>query len=127
MPQGGRGGWPEAGPPCGTAAAPVVGRERAAADRLFGFLPPDQSTELRGLWEEFEARRTPEGRFAAALDRLQPLVNNYLTEGRSWRQHGVTRAQVIERCRPIADGSPALWEYAARLVSESVARGYLAP
>lgn len=114
---------------CYDSAANVgrADRERAAADRLFGLLPPDQSAELRGLWEEFEARLTPEARFAAALDRLQPLVNNYLTEGRSWRQHGVTRPQVIERCRPIAEGSPALWEYAEWLINDAVARGYLAP
>src|SRR5215510_10938725 len=33
-------------------------REQAAADRLFGILPPDQGQELRELWEEFEANET---------------------------------------------------------------------
>ena len=42
-------------------------REREAADRLFGLLPPDQGAELRSLWEEFEARESAEARFAAAL------------------------------------------------------------
>ena len=45
--------------------------ERAAADRLFAILPPAQAAELRGLWDEFEERRTPEARFARALDRLE--------------------------------------------------------
>ena len=40
-------------------AADKAEREQAAAARLFGFLPDDQAFELKQLWEEFEARRTP--------------------------------------------------------------------
>ena len=50
--------------------------ERAAADRIFALLPPDQAGRLRGLWDEFEERRTPEARFARGLDRLQPMLAN---------------------------------------------------
>jgi putative hydrolase of HD superfamily len=64
-------------------------RERAAADRLFALLPEDQAGEVRALWEEFEGMGTPEARFAAALDRLQPLLHNYFTRGEAWRRHGV--------------------------------------
>ncbi len=49
-------------------------RERAAADRLFAMLPPDQGIQLRGLWEEFEAGETPEAKFAHTLDCLQPTL-----------------------------------------------------
>lgn len=49
-------------------------RERQAAHRIFGLLPADQQQELLALWEEFEARRTADARFAAALDRLQPQI-----------------------------------------------------
>ena len=65
-------------------------REQKAAERIFGLLPPDQAAEFRGLWEEFEARQTPEARYAAALDRFQPLLHNYLTGGRAWLDHAVT-------------------------------------
>ena len=34
-------------------------REKAAAERIFGMLPPDQGEELRSLWEEFERARRP--------------------------------------------------------------------
>src|SRR6056297_1794109 len=74
-------------------------REQQAADHLFALLPVEQGEELRGLWEEFEQRRTPEARFARALDRFHPLLHNYLTRGRSWREHGVYRHQVIEKTR----------------------------
>ncbi len=100
-------------------------RERRAADRLFAILPPDQAAEFRALWEEFEARRTPEARFAAALDRLQPLLHNYITGGKSWQEHGVTADRVVERNRHIAEGSEALWGYAASLIGDAVKKGYL--
>jgi len=102
-------------------------RETAAAARLFGLLPEDQGRGLQGLWEEFEARQTPEARFAAALDRIQPLVHNFMTEGRQWRRHGVHSDQVRERMRPVREGAPRLWRFAESLIDQSVVRGYLAP
>ncbi len=100
-------------------------RELAAAKRIFALLPDDQAAELRALWDEFEARCTPEARFAAALDRLQPLFNNYLTRGGTWQEHDVVRAQVRRRIAPIADGSPRLAEVAAAVISAAVEEGYL--
>lgn len=100
-------------------------REAAAADRIFGLLPGDQGLALRALWAEFEARTTAEARFAAALDRLQPLLHNFHTEDASWKAHGVTRDQVLAKCQGIASGSPALWDYACELIATAVERGYL--
>ena len=101
-------------------------REHAAAQRIFALLPPDQADALRGLWEEFEARRTPEAQYAAALDRLQPLLHNYYTQGAAWREHGVKADQVLQRNRHIAEGAPALWAFAEGLIRDAVAKGYLA-
>ena len=101
-------------------------RERTAADHIFAILPPDQAAEFRAYWDEFEARETPEARFAAALDRLQPLLHNYYTEGKAWREHGITSDQVFARNRPAADGSPVLCQYAESLIRDAVEKGYLA-
>jgi len=98
-------------------------REEKAADRLFGLLPEDQTQELRGLWEEFEARKTAEARFAAALDRLQPILQNYHTEGRMWKKNRISRDQVVARNQPIEDGSPALWDYVFHLLDDAVKKG----
>jgi putative hydrolase of HD superfamily len=100
-------------------------REREAAQRIFRMLPADQAEEVRGLWEEFEGRATPEARFAAALDRFQPMLHNYLTQGKAWQQHGVTSDQVIAHNRHMAEGAPRLWEYAYNLIRDAVERGYL--
>lgn len=100
-------------------------REKTAADRLFNILPPGQARELRALWDEFEERKTPEARFAMALDRLQPILQNYFTQGRSWKAHGITARQVLDTNRRIEEGSEALWAYAKEIVADSVEKGYL--
>ena len=80
---------------------------------------------MRALWEEFEAEETPEARFAAALDRLQPLLSNYCTQGGAWKEHGVGFERVVARNSKIARGSTQLWEYAKGLLDEAVVKGDL--
>jgi putative hydrolase of HD superfamily len=100
-------------------------REVAAAERLFSLLPEGQGSPLRELWEEFEARETADAKFAAAIDRLQPLILNFMSEGAAWRRHGVTAPEVFEKNRHIAEGSPELWAAAQELIEEAIRRGYL--
>ncbi len=103
----------------------VAEAERKDADRIFNILPTGQANELRELWVEFEARKTPEARFAAAIDRLQPILNNYHTQGGAWREHGIKLDKVIETNKHIAEGAPALWEYAEKMLRDAVEKGYL--
>ena len=102
-------------------------REALAAERIFGLLPLDQAAGFRALWDEFEDQKTPEARFAAAVDRFQPMLLNCRTEGAAWQRHGITQDRVLARNAHVAQGSVALWEYAARMVQEAVDRGHLAP
>ena len=85
----------------------------------------DWGAELRGLWDEFDLRASREARFAAALDRLQPVLHNYTTEGGTWREHRVTRDQVVARNQPMSEGAPELWDYAKSLIDDAVARGLI--
>lgn len=100
-------------------------REQKAADRIFGMLPDDQGRELRGLWEEFDAMETPEAKYAAAMDRLQPVLMNFLNKGGTWKEHNISKDQVVKRNRRIEDGAPALWELASQLIDEAVEMGLL--
>lgn len=109
------------------AQARQVAAERAAADRLFSLLPTPQGEDLRGLWEEFEERRTAEARFARALDRLQPMLINMVTGGGTWAAHHVTEDQVLDRVALIEDGSASLGAYAREMITRAVAEGLLAP
>jgi putative hydrolase of HD superfamily len=101
-------------------------REITAADRIFELLPSDQARSFRALWDEYEARETPESRFANTLDRLQPFLHNYFTQGYSWRKHAVQRHHVVSRMQPVEDGSPFLWTYVAALIDDAVKKGFLA-
>ena len=108
-------------------AADKEERETRAADRIFGLLDEDQRTDFRALWDEFEACTSPESRFANALDRLMPLLHNYHTQGRAWKEHGITRGQVLRRNAHIRDGSESLWRFTRGLIDDAVDKGYLAP
>lgn len=100
-------------------------REAAAADRLFGLLPMDQTDQLRSLWEEFEAKQSADARFATALDRLQPILHNYHTQGGTWKRAGVTIDKIRQRIAPIALGSPRLGEFAETLIQDALRQGFL--
>ena len=93
------------------ANASKAARERAAAERIFGLLPPDLAVDLRGLWEEFESFGSADARFANAIDRIQPLLQNLHTGGGTWRSHSLTLPQVLKRMEPIRTALPALWPY----------------
>jgi len=100
-------------------------KEAEAAVRLFSILPDDQCAELKSLWEEFERRESPEAKFAAALDRFQPLLHNYYTRGRSWNEHGIDSNRVLNLIKDIEEGSPVLYKAAKDLVYRAVDAGFL--
>ena len=101
-------------------------REARAAARIFGLLPEDQAAEFRALWDEFEAKQTAEAKFAAAVDRLQPMLLNARTQGHAWREHGVTFPKVMARNQQIGEGSTALWHYTTAMIEAAVRAGHLA-
>ncbi len=101
--------------------------EQAAADRIFGLLPDEQAAEFRALWDEYESHSTPEGRFAYACDRLQPLLLNVAIGGGSWRRHGITADRVKAINGAIDDGLSQVWAVAERFIDQAVADGQLLP
>lgn len=100
-------------------------REEKAADQLFSMLPDDQAVMMRALWDEFESGESPESRFAAAMDRLMPLLQSYHTHGKGWKENEISKSQVLERNGPIVDGSKSLWIYAEKLIEDAVEKGWL--
>ena len=100
-------------------------REVAAAARVFGLLPSDQCEYVAALWEEFEAQESPESRFANALDRLQPLLQNASAGGGSWRTHSLNRDQVLKRMAPIESAMPELWPTVLSVVDAFCAAGMI--
>ena len=87
-------------------------REERAAERIYGLLPNDQRQKLLALWEEFEEAKTPEAKFAKAMDHLQPMMLNDATNGKSWLEHGVELSQILARNAHTVEVSKKLWDYA---------------
>jgi len=102
-------------------------REQKAAERLFNVLPADQAREIWELWREFEELNTSEACFAACLDRIQPLILNYNTDGHTWQKPGVTSEKVLKRNKLLEENAPQLWEYAKEIIEDSIKKGYLKP
>lgn len=98
-------------------------RERAAADKLFGMLPEDQAAEFRSLWEEFDDPSTPDGWFAAAVDRLQPFLLNYHTDGHTWHLAPVKKADLLNRIAPVRYGLPEVWDAVLAMVDDAIEKG----
>lgn len=100
-------------------------KEIDAANRLFGLLPDDQFTQLKTLWLEFEAAETADARFAKAMDRILPLIQNMANNGGSWSNHQVTKAQVLKRNEYLEGLAPKLWGYAQDQINIAVDKGWL--
>lgn len=100
-------------------------RERAAADVVFGKLPPDLGTRLRALWEEFEEGETPAARFAMACDRAQGFLQGVIGTGH-WRDAGVTEAQTHGRMDPARAVAPVFETLIATLYERARAGGMFA-
>ena len=100
-------------------------REERAARRIFGLLPDDQRDEFYALWREFEDSQTPDSRFAAVLDRLQPLLLNYTRDGQSWREHSISKEQVIKRNMQYFTASDELSELIKGIISDAESKGWL--
>jgi putative hydrolases of HD superfamily len=103
-------------------------KEQAAAERIFGLLPIDQSARLHALWEEFEAKESAEARFAKAVDRIQPMLLNLASGGGSWERHGITADRPLALINnTVPPGSVVLAEYAREVIRISIEMGALLP
>ncbi len=99
--------------------------EQAAANRLFGLLPDDQADALGAVWQEFEQAQTADAQFAKAVDRLQPVMLNMLTQGGTWIDYDVSLNQLVSRTSKIGIGSDTLWAAANAMFNEALEHGWL--
>lgn len=100
-------------------------REEEAKERLYSMLPEDQKADLTAIFDEFEERKTPEAKFARALDNLQPLLLNNSNDGGDWKNHDVTAEKVYERQSRTREGSEKLFEVTDKILKENIAKGNL--
>jgi putative hydrolase of HD superfamily len=99
--------------------------ETKAAERIFGLLEKEQKEYFINIWEEFEERKTNEAKFAAIFDRLEPLLQNYILEGYTWKKYDITYEMVIEKNKHIKEASEEIWKFVLKILEEAVKNGYL--
>jgi putative hydrolase of HD superfamily len=99
--------------------------ELIAAKRIFGLLPKEQAEEFIAIWTEFEEGITDEAKFAKAMDRFAPLLQNTTNNGGTWAEFNVPYQQVYDKKKSIKNGSSSIWDYAENLINESVEKGFL--
>lgn len=100
-------------------------REQKAADKLFGELSSELGKEFRQLWEEFDAMETPEAKYAAAMDRLQPFLHNTLTDGHTWKEGKPSVENVNKRIAPAFELIPELKDWYDKNIQRAVEKGWL--
>lgn len=99
--------------------------ETRAAQRIFSILPEKQAKEFIEIWNEFEEGVSNEAKFAKSMDRLEPLLQNTSNNGGTWKEFGVKYQTVYDKKKLIKDGSAELWDYAEKLIEDSVEKGIL--
>lgn len=92
------------------ARTAVEEKELAAMKRILGILPTEMAAEFFGIWQEFEAAATREAKFAKAIDRLMPVLQNLYNDGQSWKENGVSKEQILAKTSYISDAGEAIWE-----------------
>ena len=100
-------------------------REEKSAQRIFGLLPDDQKEEFYSLWREFEDNQTNDSKFASVLDKMQPVILNYTKNGISWKEHGVYKEQVEQRCLSSSEASDKLAELIQSIIDDAALKGFL--
>ena len=98
-------------------------REKIAKKHIFGMLPSDQGRELEALFDEFEAQETAEAKFAKAMDNLQPVLLHEANGGGDWKEHGVTKEQIMRRQEKTRRGSEELFEVIKDIIDKHIAEG----
>ncbi len=98
-------------------------REEIAKKHIFGMLPSDQGQELEALFDEFETQETAEAKFAKAMDNLQPVLLHEANGGGDWKEHGVTKEQIMRRQEKTRRGSEELFEVIKDIIDKHIEEG----
>ena len=75
-------------------------REKKAAKKLFSQLPQQIEKELWQLFLEFENKASKEAKIADSFDKLQPILQNILNGGQSWKKYNVSINDIDSYKRP---------------------------
>jgi putative hydrolases of HD superfamily len=91
-----------------------VDREKAAADRLREEFP--EFNDLHHLIEGYEKKADDESKFIYALDKVVPMMNIYLDQGRTWKEKDIVLDMLIENKTEKVAVSPQIKDYFEKFI-----------
>ncbi len=83
------------------------------------------ASEIKDLWEEYEEQSTKESRWVKVVDRLLPFMMNLNTDGRSWKEQGIRKSQVIHIIEVVATEAPEVYEWMLTQIERAVEQEWL--
>lgn len=100
-------------------------REEESIEQISKSLSGNKGQEIKELWTEFEDMETDEAIFAASMDRLQPMLNNYNNHGGTWKKFNVSKKDIYKRIEPVEKSSDKIWEFAKFMIEDAQKRGFI--
>ena len=92
------------------ARADAKEKEFEAVERICGILPDEAGTEILEIWKEFEFGDSPEAKYARAIDRMMPVLQNIFNNRQSWDENGIGKEQILKKTAYIGDASKIIWQ-----------------
>lgn len=83
-------------------------------------------SSLTAIWEEQETGLSRESKLLKVIDRLLPFLHNMTSEGRAWRDNGITKSQVLKAHQFIEIESPEIHTWFRVKLDYAVEQGWLA-
>ena len=104
----------------------IKASEEDGIKRILQILPEEKAAIYLKLWYEFEAGKTPESKYAKAIDRIPPLLHNIYGNGHSWKEHNITKGMILSlNEKHIKSGSKKIWEHMESKLKKAISNGIL--
>lgn len=100
-------------------------REFQAAGKLFSQLPEDLYKEFMDLFNEYEEAKTSEAKIVKSFDKIQPILQNLCSDGKSWKKHGITFSDIDEYKRKYMEHNDFVLKIYEKLLNDAKKRGLI--
>ena len=100
------------------ARADAKEKELEAVKRICKILPDKMGTEILEIWREFEFGDSAEAKYARAIDRTMPVLQNIYNNRQSWDENGIGKEQVLSKTAYIGNASETVWNELAKKIEQ---------
>ena len=97
-------------------------REFESSKKLFSQLPEDLNNEFTDLFNEYEDVKTSEAKIVKSFDKIQPILQNLCSEGKSWKEHGITFSDINDYKRKHMEHNNFILEIYEKLLNDAKKR-----